>query len=237
MRIVPVLDVKGGVVVRGVAGRRHEYRPIISQLTNSCQPVDVARAFLDHFGLCEFYLADLDAIAGQPAAFDTYRALQALGCRLWVDAGIRQAAQAAPLLAAGVARIVLGLETIAGPHVLQELRGQPVIFSLDLKEGVPLGDTSHWRSAEPSDIAAEAVAAGASSVIVLDLARVGVGQGTGTEDLCRALAARFPQLEIIAGGGVRGPDDLHRLQGAGVHGVLVASAIHDGLIIPEMLFS
>jgi phosphoribosylformimino-5-aminoimidazole carboxamide ribotide isomerase len=232
-----VLDVKDGVVVRGVAGRRHDYRPIVSQLTSSCQPVDVARAIIERFGFNEFYVADLDAIAGQPAAFDTFRALQALGCRLWVDAGIRQADQAAPLLAAGVARIVLGLETIAGPHVLQVLRGQPVIFSLDLKEGVPLGDTSRWRSAEPGDIVAEAVAAGAGSVIVLDLACVGVGQGTGTEELCRALAARHSRLEIIAGGGVRGPDDLHRLQAAGVHGVLVASALHDGQITPEMLFS
>ena len=33
MRVIGVLDLKGGVVVRGVAGRRHEYRPIVSPLS------------------------------------------------------------------------------------------------------------------------------------------------------------------------------------------------------------
>src|SRR5579872_5647704 len=48
MRIVPVLDLLGGVVVRGVGGRRREYRPVVSRLTPSCDPLDVARAFADH---------------------------------------------------------------------------------------------------------------------------------------------------------------------------------------------
>ena len=76
MRVVPVLDLKDGIVVRGVGGRRDEYRPIVSRLTSSCQPLDVAEAFRDHFGLSELYLADLDAIAGKPPALALFRALQ-----------------------------------------------------------------------------------------------------------------------------------------------------------------
>ena len=41
MRILPVLDLKGGQVVRGLAGRRQEYQPIRSRLTPSCQPLAV----------------------------------------------------------------------------------------------------------------------------------------------------------------------------------------------------
>ena len=29
MEVIPVLDLKGGLVVRGVAGRRDEYRPVV----------------------------------------------------------------------------------------------------------------------------------------------------------------------------------------------------------------
>ena len=65
-------------------------------------------------------------------------------------------------------------------------------------------------------------------LLVLDLARVGEGAGTGTEELCARLARTFPGVAISAGGGVRGVEDLERLRLCGVEAVLVASALHDG---------
>jgi phosphoribosylformimino-5-aminoimidazole carboxamide ribotide isomerase len=236
MRVVPVIDLKDGVVVRGVAGRREEYRPVVSRLTSSCDPVEVARAFRDRLGLTEMYLADLDAIAGAEPAWGVYEALCRLGCRLWVDAGIRETAQAAALAAAGLERIIVGLETVAGPEVLDWLGrnlGARLMFSLDLKNGLPLGDRAAWGTPDAEEIVRRVLAAGIHRVIVLDLVRVGVGGGTGTEVLCRQLAGQFPQLEIVAGGGVCRRDDLARLQACGVHAVLVASALHDGRLRPE----
>jgi phosphoribosylformimino-5-aminoimidazole carboxamide ribotide isomerase len=78
------------------------------------------------------------------------------------------------------------------------------------------------------EIANEAVKAGVRRLIVLDLAQVGVGEGVGTESLCRRLHERHPQLEIVAGGGVRDMADLRSLAAAGCSGALVASALHDG---------
>ena len=62
MRFLPVLDIRGGIVVRALAGRRSEYRPLVSQLTDSTDPVVVAEAIRADFGWTEFYVADLDAI-------------------------------------------------------------------------------------------------------------------------------------------------------------------------------
>ncbi|HEY1191505.1 MAG TPA: HisA/HisF-related TIM barrel protein, partial [Gemmata sp.] len=62
------------------------------------------------------------------------------------------------------------------------------------------------------------------------LARVGTGTGSGTEPLLRAIRAEFPELDLIAGGGVRTWDDVDRLGEAGATGVLVASALHDGTL-------
>ena len=42
----------------------------------------------DHFDFVEFYLADLDAIAGQLPSLSLFTQLQDKGFRLWVDAGI-----------------------------------------------------------------------------------------------------------------------------------------------------
>ena len=255
MRIVPVLDVMAGHVVRGIAGERHRYRPWRSPLVESADPLDVARAFRARYGLAEIYVADLDAILGGPLNLPLLRALQDDGFRLWVDAGIRTAIDIKPLRQAGVARLVAGLETLAGPEVLAAIVGEDVVFSLDMKGGEPLVATSDWlrraaglipvdqvpthrpnpvggdkprRSSTALDIARLAVNVGVSKTLVLDLARVGVGLGPGTDALIANLRAEFPRLEVTAGGGVRDRDDLDRLAQLGADSVLVASALHEG---------
>jgi phosphoribosylformimino-5-aminoimidazole carboxamide ribotide isomerase len=234
VRILPVLDVMGGVVVRGVGGRREEYRPIVSRLTDSCQPLDVARAFRGHFGFEAFYLADLDGIAGEPPARGLYAALQADGFRLTVDAGVRQAADGELLARAGVAEVVAGLETLTGPSELAGLcrRLDPgqVVFSLDLKHGRPVGHLDAWHTENPVEIADQAVTYGVRNVLILDLADVGRQRGTGTEALCRQLIQTFPTVTVIAGGGVRSRHDLEQLRSCGISGVLIASALHDGAL-------
>src|SRR5947208_1573876 len=141
MRIIPVIDVMNGIVVRGVGGRRHEYKPIVSQLTSSVDPVEVARVLVEAFQPREMYLADLDAIGGAPPAGNTYRAICNLGVRLWVDAGISDAASALRVADSGC-DVVAGLETVSGPKVLSQIvtaiGADRIIFSLDLRDGAPL---------------------------------------------------------------------------------------------------
>lgn len=235
MHVVGVLDLLGGVVVRGVAGRRQEYRPIESTLCATSRPADVACALVDHLGLRTLYVADLDAIAGQEPSWDAYAAVRASGAHLWLDAGVRTADQARRLRPEGT--VVVGLETVDSPATLAtiaaELRAD-MIFSLDLRNGEPLAATG-WRSSDGWGIAREAIALGVTRLLVLDLARVGVGHGTGTEDFCDRLSRQHPSLDLIAGGGVRGTADLARLGQCGVTSVLVASALHDGRLTRDDL--
>src|SRR5712692_10132947 len=118
MRIIPVVDLKAGHVVRGIAGRREDYQPIVSRLTSSSGPVEVAQALRDQFRFTELYVADLDAIVGAPPALQNYAALRSLGFRLWVDAGVRDLGAIEPLVQARIERVVVGLETVAGPDAL-----------------------------------------------------------------------------------------------------------------------
>jgi phosphoribosylformimino-5-aminoimidazole carboxamide ribotide isomerase len=164
-----------------------------------------------------------------------------MGLGLMIDAGIRSVESARTVLEAGAESVVAGLETSRGPEQLQalcrEFGAERVIFSLDMHNGKPLGATAAWESSDPFEIAARAVAAGAARLIVLDLAAVGVGQGISTESLCRRLLERFPCLRLITGGGIRGIEDVRRLQPLGLEGVLVASALHDGRLTSELLAS
>jgi phosphoribosylformimino-5-aminoimidazole carboxamide ribotide isomerase len=236
MRIVPVMDLKGGIVVHGIAGRRDQYQPVRSVLADSCDPVVLANAFRSQLGLDELYLADLDAISGRPPSLELFHRMSSAGFTLWVDAGLQTAEEVPPLVGAGVSRIVAGLETLAGPDELERVcdTHSETVFSLDLREGRPLLGGSGWPS-DVGEILALALGLGVQRILLLDLARVGVGTGTGTEALCRRLATSYPEVEISAGGGVRGIDDLRNLAADGVGAALVASALHDGRLTREVL--
>jgi phosphoribosylformimino-5-aminoimidazole carboxamide ribotide isomerase len=69
---------------------------------------------------------------------------------------------------------------------------------------------------------------GVEQVIVLDLARVGSGEGVNADFLKRVIAEI--DMDVYVGGGVRDITDLFELQKMGVAGVLVASALHNGKI-------
>ena len=77
-------------------------------------------------------------------------------------------------------------------------------------------------------LAEMAIEIGVTRLILLDVARVGTSSGTGTIELVKALHRTHPTVELIAGGGISGLDDLLALQHAGASAVLVASALHDG---------
>jgi phosphoribosylformimino-5-aminoimidazole carboxamide ribotide isomerase len=234
MQVLPVLDLLHGIVVRGVGGRRDEYRPVESRLVAGADALSVARAFRDQLGLNRLYVADLDAILHQQPNLELYRSLSQEGFELLIDAGLRNVESAEPILSRGATQLVAGLETWPGPDELNGLchavGSERVIFSLDLKNGQALGNGRYWRTTDPCEIGCLAAQAGITEMIVLDLAQVGAGSGITTVDLCRQLKARFGGLRLITGGGVRDSSDLIRLHQAGIDAVLVASSLHDGHI-------
>jgi phosphoribosylformimino-5-aminoimidazole carboxamide ribotide isomerase len=231
MRLIPVIDLKDGLVVRGIAGRREEYRPIVSQLVSEPTPQAVATAFVNQFGFGEVYVADLDAIGGKSPSVDAYQAIASAGLKLWIDAGIGTE-QAARRFEADTT-IIMGLESLDSPAelegVIRQRGADRLIFSLDLKSGRPLTKIESWQRS-PFEIADAAVGLGVRRLIVLDLADVGVGGGISTLELIGQLRAAHPELELIAGGGVRGLADLQQMAAAGCDAALVASALHDGRI-------
>lgn len=235
MQILPVLDLLNGVVVRGVAGQRSEYRPLVSRLTQSVQALDVARALRETFDFRQFYVADLDAILHQQPNWDLYRQLVADGFTLLIDAGVDSVDQSRAVCRAGGIPIV-GLESCPDPQTLADIvaanHGE-ITFSLDLKNGRPLSPrlSNEWET-KPLEIVRQVVEVGTQHLIVLDLADVGTSSGGRSHDLCRQILARFPALRLISGGGVRSVEDVRRLAQVGVGGILVASALHDGRLTP-----
>jgi phosphoribosylformimino-5-aminoimidazole carboxamide ribotide isomerase len=78
-------------------------------------------------------------------------------------------------------------------------------------------------------LAAQATDAGVSTLLLLDLGRIGTGCGVDL-GLVETVRRRFPGVRLLAGGGVLTRKDLDRMRDAGCDGALIASAIHTGRV-------
>jgi phosphoribosylformimino-5-aminoimidazole carboxamide ribotide isomerase len=214
VRVVGVIDLKGGTAVHAVRGERERYRPIGNALS-------VAH----RFGLDELYVADLDAIAGT-GGNDSVIAALAREARVMVDAGVSEPERARALLDLGVDRVVVGTETLADADALDRL--PDAVLSVDLRDGRTLSPEPRLAGLPALDALALLHHARLREVIVLDLARVGTGAGPDVASIAE-LHAAFPDLELLAGGGVRDAEDLRALADAGAAGALVATALHRGV--------
>ena len=240
MELIPVLDVAGGRAVRAEGGDRARYQPLTSVVVRGSDPVALARSLRGRLGLETVYLAHLDAIASGGAELEPavalVRALAREGLGLWIDAGVSDRRGLAALLEAGARRVVVGLETLPRlevlPRLVAECGGGRLAFSLDLRGDRPVTRMSALAALTPARIALSALEAGFSTMIVLDLDRVGGRRGLPIERLA-ALRREGPRARGVAGGGVRGVADLESLSAAGYAACLVGTALHDGSITPE----
>lgn len=241
-RVVPVLDVRRGEALRAEGGSRTDYGPLRSIFHSQSDPKSVGEGIFRRMGRVPLYLADLEAIGGGEADRELVYYLRSIGLEVWLDAGVRRAGQVRGLREAGARVVVAGLETVEGPEALgacvEEAGREFLAFSLDLKGGRPMVETRHrWGTDEPMELVERAIELGVRRLIVLDLARVGTGRGSGTLELVGTIHRRWPDVEITAGGGVGGLGDVDAMRERGASWVLVGSALHDGRIPVEAVWA
>jgi phosphoribosylformimino-5-aminoimidazole carboxamide ribotide isomerase len=237
MKIIPVMDVLNGVVVHAVRGRRSEYQPLKSVLCASAKPLDVALAF-KALGFDELYVADLDAITGGHANFSILKQIvDTTGLRLMVDAGVANLERAEKLLRSNVSKIIIGTETLPSMSFVGEavksLGKERVVISLDLKGEEVIGDVELGKFRNPLSLLREFRRMEVDQVIVLDLTRVGSGEGVNMPFLGEV--KRNFKGKVFVGGGVRDIKDLLELRRMSVFGSLIATALHSGRISLEEL--
>ena len=107
MEVVPVIDLKGGVVVRARHGDRASYRPIETPLSPTSDPLDVVAGLLSVHPFRTLYVADLDAIEGRG---DASAILERIAktfphLSLWVDNGCAELGAARGLSCAASRRL------------------------------------------------------------------------------------------------------------------------------------
>jgi len=234
LKTIPVVDILNGVAVQAIGGQRDHYRPIRSQLTDSVDPSIVLARMSDVCQSDTAYIADLDAILREQPNRCTLAELSRMPLNLMVDVGVRSCEDVQMLLDLGFSQAIIALESLPGPTVAKELLQtfdpQSLILSLDMKASLPMSCWEPWAELPPLELLMDLAAIGFRRWILLDLSAVGTHTGVPTTELCRSWRTHRPQDEIITGGGIRSITDLSPLEQAGVNGVLIASALHNGAI-------
>lgn len=203
-------------------------------------PLTQARAF-EAAGATWLHVVDLDgAKAGAPQQFDLVAALACqTGLKMQVGGGVRDAAAIERLLDAGVYRVIVGSMAITDPQVVQgwlsSFGPERIVLALDVRlneANVPEVSTHGWQSDSRHSLwqILEAYAvSGLQTILCTDIGRDGLLQGAN-HGLYEAIQDRWPDLDVLASGGVNGVDDLIGLAKKGLAGVIVGKALYEGRI-------
>ena len=224
MKLIPALDLKHGCVVHATGGDRKAYQPLANARFPSSSPGDVMQRLHAQLHCNTFYIADLDAIAGNG---DNASLIQELARAfpsfdLWLDAGVHNHADFMRLHRNhAMATLVVATETLSDPQLLQTLHAarEAFILSLDFGADGLLGSESVFASSEHWP----------ETVIALSLGAVGAGNGPDLDTLS-ALQKKYPRQRFVTGGGIRDERDLAQLEKQGITAVLVANALYTGAI-------
>ena len=227
MQIIPVIDLKNGIVVHAKQGDRDNYAPLQSKICKSADIFDVVDTFWTLFRVPKLYIADLNAITRQG---DNAGLLDnVLGAfpniTFWVDGGyplcndiFQQLPNHCP---------VLGSESFNDENVAKIKKFENTfILSLDYSLIGELGAKTLFLNQDlwPANI------------IIMNLPKVGSGLGPDW-DCITAYHEQYPQHNFIAAGGIRDSQDLDELGRIGIKQALVATALHNGKISPDDIAS
>ena len=228
MIIYPAIDLKEGRCVRLYQG------DFAQETVVNPDPVKQAIAF-ENAGAKALHIVDLDgALSGDLTNLKVIQAiLAAITIPIQVGGGIRSMAQVARYLDAGVSRVIIGSKAVEDPAFVAEAvqqYGDQIEVGIDAKDG--LVATRGWLAVSDQNyltVADQMAQLGVKTIIFTDIAKDGTLMGPNLEQL-HAIAAKVPDLQIIASGGISSREDLEAVKALGVYGVISGKALYNGNI-------
>jgi phosphoribosylformimino-5-aminoimidazole carboxamide ribotide isomerase len=233
MQLFPAIDLKSGQCVRLTQG------DFATATIYNADPLAQAQAFADA-GAEWLHLVDLDgARAGVMQQFDIIANLAKQSpLKIQVGGGIRDAATTQKLLDAGVQRVVIGSLAVKDVQLvrgwLKQFGPQHVTLAFDVKLNgdVPEILTHGWQSGSQKslwDTLEFYRDSGLQNVLCTDVSRDGMLAGSNAQ-LYRAIQSRWPDLALMASGGISGLEDLLSLAKQNVAGAIVGKAIYENRV-------
>ena len=234
MDIIPAIDVIDGRCVRLTEG---DYS---KKTVYHHDPIEMAKAF-EGAGLRRLHLVDLDgAKAGKVVNWKVLEEV-AKETRMSIDfgGGVKTDEEVRRIIDSGADLVTVGSIAVRNEALLLEWfeKHGPERFLLgaDVRDGrIAIGAWTETTDIPWKDFLSRYLSHGVRQAFCTDVSRDGRMEGSSVA-LYREMKAAFPELGLIASGGVATIDDLHALKETGCSGAIVGKAIYEGRIRLEDL--
>ncbi|MEX0679756.1 MAG: 1-(5-phosphoribosyl)-5-[(5-phosphoribosylamino)methylideneamino]imidazole-4-carboxamide isomerase [Balneolales bacterium] len=236
MQVIPAIDLLNGQVVRLKKGDYNE----VTVYSN--HPVSFVKKFKEA-GFTYIHVVDLNgAREGRFMNLPVIeRIIKETGVSIQCGGGIRSRSDIKKLLQAGVSRIVSSSMAVQRPDEWQAsidlYGGDTCILGLDIKNGkMAYGGWEETSDESAMDFLGSMIRTRVKTILCTDVARDGMLTGINS-GLYREIAMRYPQVNIIASGGVANKEDLRHLAIEGMYGVVIGRAFYEKKISLEEMIS
>ncbi|MEX0981239.1 MAG: 1-(5-phosphoribosyl)-5-[(5-phosphoribosylamino)methylideneamino] imidazole-4-carboxamide isomerase [Bacteroidales bacterium] len=226
--IIPAIDIINGKCVRLTKG---DY----TQKTEYGDPMDMAMRFEDH-GIKRLHLVDLDG--AREGKVINYKVLEkiATSTSLTIDAGggIKSDDDLRIVFESGAQMATGGSIAVKEPELFERwintYGSERIILGSDFKDGKIA--VSGWAEATTEELIpfiGSWVKKGVLMTICTDISKDGVLQGT-SEKIYKKILDQYPDLYLVASGGVSSMDDIASLDELKIPAVIIGKAIYEGKI-------
>lgn len=234
MDIIPAIDIIDGKCVRlsgGDYSRKTVYRD---------DPLEMALE-LQAAGIKRLHLVDLDGAKAKKVV--NLKVLKSIAGKtaLEIDfgGGVQSREDLIKVFEAGARQVTGGSVAVTQPESFQqwllEFGPGKIILGADVIDGkIAIGGWQERSDWDLEDFLDHYFQKGVRQTICTDVSKDGLLNGPSV-DLYARLTETFPNLSIIASGGVSSLSDLKRLKKTGVAGTIVGKAIYEGRITLEEL--
>ncbi|MFN5845169.1 MAG: 1-(5-phosphoribosyl)-5-[(5-phosphoribosylamino)methylideneamino]imidazole-4-carboxamide isomerase [Flavobacteriia bacterium] len=229
MRIIPAIDLIDGKCVRLTKG---EYD---SKKVYSDNPLDMAKDFEQH-GFQRLHLVDLDgAKAGKVINLPVLESICSnTGLKVDFGGGIKTDEELEKVLSAGADQVTIGSLAVKDPVKVKEwivrYGADKIILGADVKEQmIAVSGWLETSTLELFDFIDCYYADGIRHVLCTDISKDGMLQGPAFS-LYDDIMKNYPDLQLIASGGVSGIEDVRKLKAVGIPAVVIGKAIYEGRI-------
>ncbi len=227
--IIPAIDIIDGKCVRLSQGDYNE-KTVYNE-----NPLEVAKMFEDH-GIKRLHLVDLDG--AKAARIINYKVLETIASKtnLVIDFGgglktnddLRIAFESGAQMITGGSIAVKNEEVFSG--WIEKYGSEKIILGADVKnEMIAVGGWLETSDLELLPFIDKYKNKGISKVICTDISKDGMLEGTSV-DLYKKILQQFPDLYLVASGGLSSMADIDALVEAGVPAVITGKAIYEGKI-------
>jgi phosphoribosylformimino-5-aminoimidazole carboxamide ribotide isomerase len=227
VQVIPAIDLMNGKIVRLSRGDPKTAK-VYDQFGN---PLETAGKWREE-GAKKLHIIDLDAAFGTGNNLSTIAKIaESIGLPIQVGGGIRTEKVAEKLFATGINQVILGALAFSDPKAVEQIRekfgAEHLIVALDNRDGKIM--VEGWKTPTAFGIR-EALKKFAllkvSTFLITSIMKDGTLSGPDLDTLSRA--CQYPNVNIIAAGGISSLNDLTALKRVGVEAAVVGKAIYEG---------